>query len=67
MMRKVSKLKVAKALKKSQSKAYKANQSFHVLYEGTVLHKVKWLPKNSYQSILDQYSKYVKKSIAKHA
>ena len=61
MMRKANKSKLAKALKKNVfSNSYQVDQSFHVLDGGTLLHKVKWLPNTSYQSILNQYSRYVK-------
>lgn len=66
MMLKASKSKLAKALKKYVlSKTYKSNQLFHVLNGGSVLHKVKWLSNNSYQSIADQYSKYIKQKYGK--
>ena len=61
MMRKANKSKLVKALKKNvSSNSYQADQSFHVLDGGALLHKVKWLPNTSYQSILNQYSRYVK-------
>ena len=61
MMRKANKSKLAKALKKNVfSNSYQVDESFHVLDGGTLLHKVKWLPNTSYQSILNQYSRYVK-------
>ena len=48
MMRKTNKSKLAKALKKSvSSNSYQANQSFHVLDGGALLHKAKWLPNTS--------------------
>ena len=37
-----------------------SNQLYHVLDGGSLLHKVKWLPNSTYQSILNQYSNYVK-------
>ena len=61
MMRKANKSKLAKALKKNVfSNSYQVDQSFNVLHGGALLHKVKWLPNTSYQSILNQYSRYVK-------
>ena len=61
MMRKANKSKLVKALKKNvSSNSYQADQSFHVLDGGALLHKVKWLPNTSCQSILNQYSRYVK-------
>ena len=61
MMRKANKSKLAKALKKNiSSNSYQADQSFHVLDGDALLHKVKWLPNTSCQSILNQYSRYVK-------
>ena len=60
-MQKANKSKTRKALKKNvSSNSYQADQSFHVLDGGALLHKVKWLPNTSYQSILNQYSRYVK-------
>ena len=61
MMRKANKSKLAKALKKNvSSNSYQVDQSFHVLDGGALLHKVKWLPNTSHQSILNQYTRYVK-------
>ena len=61
MMWKANKLKLAKALKKNvSSNSFQADQSFHVVDGGALLHKVKWLPNTSYQSMLNQYSRYVK-------
>ena len=62
MMRKAIKSKLGQALKKDISpKLYKPNEVFHVLDGGALLHKVKWLPGKSYQLILEQYSRYIKK------
>ena len=61
MMQKANESKLAKALKKNVfSNSYQVDQSFHALDGGTLLNKVKWLPNTSYQSILNQYSGYVK-------
>ena len=61
MMQKANKSKLVKALKKNvSSNSYQADQSFHVLDGGALLHKVKWLPNTSCQSVLNQYSRYVK-------
>ena len=61
MMRKANKSKLTKALKKNVfSNSYQVDQSFHVLDGGALLLQVKWLPNTSYQSILNQYSRYVK-------
>ena len=62
MMRKSSKAKLGQALKKdTTASTYNMDQSFYVLYGGALLHKVKWIKNRSYQSILDQYTKYVNK------
>ena len=62
MMRKSSKAKLGQALKKdTTTSTYNMDQSFHVLDGGPLLHKVKWIENRLYQSILDQYTKYVNK------
>ena len=61
MMRKSSKAKLGQALKKKTTMStYNLDQSFHVLDGGALLHKVKWIKDRSYQSILEQYTKYVR-------
>ena len=61
MMWEANKSKLAKTLKKNVFRnSYQVDQSFHVLDGGALLHKLKWLPNTSYQSKLNQYSRYVK-------
>ena len=61
MMRKPTKSNLAKSIKQGvPTNSPTSNQLYHVLDGGSLLHKVKWLPNSTYQSILNQYSNYVK-------
>ena len=66
MMRKASKSNLERSIKQDASpNSPTTNELSHVLDGGALLHKVKWLPNSTYQSILNQYSNYVKTKYGK--
>ena len=66
MMRKAGKSNLARSIKQDVSpNSPTSNQRSHILDGGSLLHKVKWMPNSTYQSILNQYSNYVKAKYGK--
>ena len=66
MMRKDGKSNLARSIKQDVSpNSPVSNQLSHILDGGSLLHKVKWMPNSTYQSILNQYSNYVKAKYGK--
>lgn len=61
MMRKPNKSNLAKALKEGLNHSVPVRSPYHVIDGGALLHKVKWLPNSTYQSIISQYTNNVMK------